>query len=53
MDSEKADVHTTLNKNLYHKIKILAVKNNCNANELIDKGMEYIISKYEGGRKNE
>jgi hypothetical protein len=43
--SRKA-VNTTLNEELYQKIKILALKKGCNANDLIEEGMEYIIDKY-------
>ena len=53
MKSDKTDVHTTLNKTLYKDIKILAVKKGCDACDLIEEGMKYVISKYKEGKKNE
>ncbi|AGB40353.1 hypothetical protein Halha_0347 [Halobacteroides halobius DSM 5150] len=40
-------VNTTLDEDLYKKIKVLAIKLDKNANDLIEEGMEYIIDKYE------
>lgn len=40
-------VNTTLDEELYQQIRILALKNNCNANDLMEEGMKYIINKYE------
>ena len=39
-------VNTTLDEDLYKKIKVLAIELDKNANDLIEEGMEYIINKY-------
>lgn len=38
---------TNLNKESLIKIKIIAVNNNCNVNDLLNEAMIYIINKYE------
>ena len=48
--SRKA-VNTTLNEELYQKIRILALKEGCNANDLMEEGMEMVINKYENQEK--
>jgi len=48
--SRKA-VNTTLNEELYQKIRILALKKGCNANNLMEEGMEMVINKYENQEK--
>jgi hypothetical protein len=48
--SRKA-VNTTLNEELYQKIRILALKKGCNANDLMEEGMEMVINKYENQEK--
>ncbi|HFC9206806.1 TPA: hypothetical protein ACSQRE_000147 [Clostridium perfringens] len=44
--TERIDVSLRLNEQLYLDIKILALKKNVNANDLIEEGMEYILEKY-------
>ena len=48
--SRKA-VNTTLNEELYQKIRILALKKGCNANDLIEEGMKMVLNKYEKQEK--
>lgn len=48
--SRKA-VNTTLNEELYQKIRILALKKGCNANDLMEEGMEMVLYKYENQEK--
>jgi hypothetical protein len=48
--SRKA-VNTTLNEELYQKIRILALKKGCNANDLMEEGMEMVLNKYENQEK--
>ena len=48
--SRKA-VNTTLNEELYQKIRILALKKGCNANDLMEEGMKMILNKYENQEK--
>ena len=48
--SRKA-VNTTLNEELYQKIRILALKKGCNANDLMVEGMEMVLNKYENQEK--
>lgn len=47
MEMRRKAVNTTLDEDLYKKIKVLAIKLDKNANDLIEEGMEYIIDKYE------
>lgn len=42
----RTSVTTSIDKDIYKKIKLLAIENDKNANELIEEGMEYIILKY-------
>ncbi|MCK8827222.1 hypothetical protein MWH25_05640 [Natroniella acetigena] len=42
----RKNINTTLEEKLYKKIKVLAIKLDKNANDLIEEGMEYIIDKY-------
>ena len=44
-------VNTTLNEELYQKIRILALKKGCNANDLIEEGMKMVLNKYEKQEK--
>lgn len=39
-------VRTTLDENLYRKIKILAAKLDCYANDLIEQGMILVLDKH-------
>ena len=48
--SRKA-VNNTLNEELYQKIRILALKKGCNANDLMEEGMEMVLNKYENQEK--
>jgi hypothetical protein len=48
--SRKA-VNTTLDEELYQKIRILALKKGCYANDLIEEGMEMVLNKYENQEK--
>lgn len=48
--SRKA-VNTTLNEKLYQKIRILALKKGCNANDLMEEGMKMVLNKYENQEK--
>ncbi|ADL12391.1 hypothetical protein [Acetohalobium arabaticum] len=43
----RKNINTTLDEDLYKKIKVLAIELDKNANDLIEEGMEYIINKYE------
>lgn len=43
----RKNINTTLAEDLYKKIKVLAIKLDKNANDLIEEGMEYILNKYE------
>ena len=43
----RKNINTTLDEDLYKKIKVLAIKLDKNANDLIEEGMEYILNKYE------
>lgn len=42
----RKNINTTLNKELYDKIRILAIQTGKNANDLIEEGMEYVLKKY-------
>ena len=42
----RKNINTTLDEDLYKKIKVLAIELDKNANDLIEEGMEYIVSKY-------
>ncbi|SDC66820.1 MULTISPECIES: hypothetical protein [unclassified Candidatus Frackibacter] len=42
----RKNINTTLDEDLYKKIKILAIELNKNANDLLEEGMEYILDKY-------
>jgi hypothetical protein len=48
--SRKA-VNTTLKEELYQKIRILALKKGCNANDLMEECMKMILNKYESQEK--
>jgi len=50
--SRKA-VNTTLNEELYQKIRILALKKGCNANDLMEEGMEMVLDKYDDNQQNQ
>lgn len=43
----RKNVNTTLDEELYKKIRLLALKLQVNANDLIEEGMRYILKKYE------
>jgi len=43
----RKNIATTLDEELYKKIKVLAIELDKNANDLIEEGMGYIIDKYE------
>lgn len=43
----RKNVNTTLDEDLYKKIKVLAIDLDKNANDLIEEGMEYVLNKYE------
>jgi len=42
----RKNINTTLEEKLYKKIKVLAIKLDKNANDLLEEGMEYILEKY-------
>lgn len=42
----RKNINTTLDKELYDKIRILAIQTGKNANDLIEEGMEYVLKKY-------
>lgn len=42
----RKNINTTLDEELYKKIKVLAIKLDKNANDLLEEGMEYILDKY-------
>ena len=42
----RKNIATTLEEELYKKIKVLAIKLDKNANDLLEEGMEYILDKY-------
>ncbi|WP_018248270.1 hypothetical protein [Orenia marismortui] len=42
----RKNINTTLEEELYKKIKVLAIKLDKNANDLLEEGMEYILDKY-------
>ena len=43
----RKNIATTLDEELYKKIKVLAIELDKNAKDLIEEGMGYIIDKYE------
>jgi hypothetical protein len=43
----RKNINTTIDEKLYTRVKILAIKLKKNANDLIEEGMEYVISKYD------
>lgn len=45
-DMERRTVNTTLSKELYKKIRILALKEECHANDLMEEGMKAVLEKY-------
>ncbi|HBJ1652479.1 hypothetical protein FDA33_10245 [Clostridium botulinum] len=50
----RKNTNTTLDVDLYKKIRILALKKGCNANDLIEEGMKAILKKYNNlGDNNE
>ena len=48
--SRKA-VNTTLNEKLYKQIRVLALKKDCNANDLMEEGMKIVLDKYKNQKK--
>jgi hypothetical protein len=42
----RKNINTTIDEELYTKVKILAIELKRNANDLIEEGMEYVLSKY-------
>ncbi len=42
----RKNINTTLDEDLYMNIRILALQNGLNANDLIEEGMKYVIEKY-------
>jgi len=42
----RKNVNTTIDKNLYSKIQVLAVQLTKNANDLIEEGMDHTLEKY-------
>ena len=42
----RKNINTTIDEDLYTEIKILAIKQKTNANDLIEEGMKYVIEKY-------
>jgi hypothetical protein len=46
MSSNRKNRNVTLDIGLYQKIKVLAAKQEKNANDLIEEGMELILIKY-------
>lgn len=42
----RKNINTTLEEELYKKIKVLAIKLDKNANDLLEEGMEHILDKY-------
>ena len=43
--SNRKDVNTTLDKDLYANIKMLAIRLGVCANDLIEEGMRYVLEK--------
>lgn len=39
-------VHTSLDENLYKEIRLLAIEQGKNANDLLEEGMDLVIQKY-------
>ncbi len=50
---ERKNINTTLNVDLYKKIKTLAIQLDVKANDLMEEGMEYILEKYKNTQKDE
>jgi len=46
----RKNINTTLDEGLYKKIKVLAIKLDKNANDLIEEGMEYVLDKYKDNK---
>jgi len=46
----RKNINTTLDENLYKKIKVLAIELDKNANDLIEEGMEYVLDKYKNNK---
>jgi hypothetical protein len=46
LELARKNIATTLEEELYKKIKVLAIKLDKNANDLLEEGMEYILDKY-------
>ena len=42
----RKNIATTLEEDLYKKIKMLAIEKGCNANDLIEEGMKMILKKH-------
>lgn len=43
---KRKNINTTLDQDLYKQIKLLAIKRDVKANDLIEEGMKYVLSKY-------
>lgn len=43
----RKNINTTIDEDLYFQIKIIALQNKINANDLIEEGMRLIIEKYQ------
>jgi hypothetical protein len=48
----RKNINTTLDTDLYNKLKLLAVVMNVNANDLIEEGMNYVYLKYKHNLNN-
>ena len=44
----RKNINTTIDEDLYFQIKMIALQNKTNANNLIEEGMRLIIEKYQG-----
>lgn len=43
----RKNINTTLDEDLYTRLKILAIKLKINANDLIEEGMKHVLAKYD------
>lgn len=43
----RKNINTTIDEDLYFQIKMIALQNKTNANDLIEEGMRLIIEKYQ------
>lgn len=46
MEKERKAITTTINRNLYKELQILAVQLNKNNNDLLEEGIKLVIEKY-------